>query len=226
MLPPPLSTSSSFSSTARRQAAHILSQPPFTSRPTRSLDPLGGVLHTVGRWIRDALRPLSWLWDHISSSLHGVFGSSTAYVLGAFGVAVGAGIAVLLVRRRSRHSPAEAVTLRVTEREDASVLERAAAEAEAGGDLDGAVRLRFRAGLARLEAAGIIASRLVTTTDQVRQRLRNDTFDDLAHSHETIVYAGRHASARDAAEARERWPRLLDDLRHTEGESTAGSSAE
>lgn len=213
-----MSASSGFSSTARRQAAHILSQPPFTSSPSHVPDPLGGVLRTLGRLLRDALKPLSWLWNHLWSSLHGALGVSTGYVLGVVGLLVGAVVALLLVRRRSRRSAGEAVTFRAPEREDAGALERAAAGAEARGDLDAAVRLRFRAGLARLEVAGIIASRLVTTTEQVRRRLRSDTFDDLARAHEAVVYAGRHASAEEAAGARDGWPRLLHDLRQAPAE--------
>lgn len=220
------SSPGSFSSHARRQAAHILSQPPFTTKPSHAPDPLGGVLRTLGRWLRDVFKPVAWIWDHLWSRLHGIFGISTGYVLAAAGVLVGGAVAVLLVRRRTRRGATQTLALRVTEREDAASLERAATEAEARGDLDGAVRLRFRAGLARLEAAGIIASRLVTTTDEVRQHLRNATFDDLARAHEEVVYAGRHASAGDAAEARERWPQLLDDVRHADrrsGHAKAGS---
>ena len=80
------------------------------------------------------------------------------------------------------------------------------------GDLDEAVRLRFRAGLARLEAAGVIASRLVTTTDQVRRTVHNRTFDDLATQHEAIAYAGQRASSAEAGAARVGWPLVIEEV--------------
>jgi hypothetical protein len=217
-------SSSSFSSAARRQAAHILSQPPFTSKPTHLPDPLRGVLHTIGRWLTDAFgKPVAWVWDHLTRSLHGVFGSATDVVLAIVGVALGVLVAWLLIRRRARIGPRDTTDLQIAEREDAAALESAAAAAEARGDLDGAVRLRFRAGLARLEAAGVIASRLVTTTQQVRGTLHSPTFDDLAQRHETIAYAGRPASPNDATDAREGWPRVIEEVQRHDTDWQAGS---
>jgi len=207
-------SSSSFSSVARREAAHILAQPPFTSKPSAPIpDPLAGVLHAIGRLLSDLGKPLGWLWRHVSSFVHGTFGSASWVVLAALAVGAGACTAWLLIRRRARVEARPARGRDELPRGDAGALDAAAAAAEARGDLDAAVRLRFRAGLARLEAAGIIASQLVTTTQQVRQTLHNPTFDHLAERHEAIAYAGRSASNADAAQARESWPRLLDEVR-------------
>lgn len=206
-----MGTTSNFSNDARRQAAHILSQPPYASKPSHIPDPLAGVLHAIGRAYDDTLgKLLSWLGRHVSSAARYVFGRYTWLALIAIAVAVGVLVGVRLVRRRTRVRRADPATEHPTPAGDgAAVLEAEAEAAEARGDLDEAVRLRFRAGLTRLEAAGVIGNRLVTTTGQVREAVQNPTFDALAQRHEAIAYAGQAASPTDAGAARERWPRVV-----------------
>lgn len=206
-----MGTTSNFSNDARRQAAHILSQPPFATKSSRLPDPLGGVLHAIGRAYDDTLGKLfTWFGRHLSSTAHHVFGRYTWLGLSVIAIAIGVLIGVLLVRRRSRVKRAEPTTdIDAPGGEDVGMLEAAADAAEARGDLEEAVRLRFRAGLSRLESVGVIASRLVTTTGQVREAVQNPTFDSLAERHEAIAYAGQPASPADAGSARERWPRVI-----------------
>jgi hypothetical protein len=205
---------SNYSSSARRQAVHILSQPPFVNKPPHFPDPLASVLHFIGRGVDDVLgKPLDWLGRRLFSVTHAVFGRFTWLALILLAVIVGVLVGVLLIRRRTRIGPRSAVARFDTPTgEDAGTLDAAADAAEAKGDLEEAVRLRFRAGLARLESAGVIASRLVTTTDQVRQTVHNPTFDGLAKRHEAIVYAGQTALPDDAGTAREGWPRVIDEV--------------
>jgi hypothetical protein len=206
-----LGTTSNFSNDARRQAAHILSQPPFVTKPSRIPDPLAGVLHAIDRAYDDTLgKLLSWLGRHLSSAAHHVFGRFTWLALVLIAIAIGVFIGVQLVRRRTRLSrPGPVPNLGTPAGEDVAMLEAAADAAEARGDAEEAVRLRFRAGLTRLESAGLIASRLVTTTGQAREAVKNPTFDALAERHEAIAYAGQAASPADAGSARERWPRVI-----------------
>jgi hypothetical protein len=206
-----LGTTANFSNDARRQAAHILSQPPFVTKPSRIPDPLAGVLHAIARAYDDTLgKLLSWLGHHLSSVAHHVFGRFTLFGFVLIAIAIGVVIGVRLVRRRTRVSRAGPVThLDIPAGEDVAMLEAAADAAEARGDLEEAVRLRFQAGLTRLESAGVIASGLVATTGQVRQAVQNPTFDALAERHEEIAYAGQAASPADAGSARERWPRVI-----------------
>jgi hypothetical protein len=206
-----LASPSNFSNDARRQAAHILSQPPFVTKPSHIPDPLRGVLHALGRAFAGTVGKFaSWLSRHFSSALHHVFGRYTWLGVAVIALAVGVVIGVLLVRRRTRVMRAgPSPDVQVPAEEDLSTLEAAADAAEARGDLEEAVRLRFRVGLTRLESAGIIASRLVTTTGQVRRAVRNPTFDGLAETHEAIAYAGKAASPADAGTARERWPQVI-----------------
>ena len=94
--------------------------------------------------------------------------------------------------------------------EDPRALERRADAAEAAGDLEAALRLRFRAGLLRLDARGAIEFRPSISTHEVRRALRSEDFDALAATFDDVVYGGRAADAADVAEARERWPRGRD----------------
>ncbi len=208
-----MGSGSNFSSEARRQAAHILSQPPFTNRPPHVPDPLGGVLRDIGHWLGDVARPFARLWKDGFSLVHGVFGSFTDPVLIVLAVVAGGVVAWWFIRRRTRIGVHKESETPATPSDRAADLEAAAATAEAEGDLEAAVRLRFRAGLVRLESAGIIAGPLVTTTRHVSEALRNPTFDHLAERHEAIAYAGATASPVDATSAREGWPRVIDEVR-------------
>lgn len=104
--------------------------------------------------------------------------------------------------RRATGAPARASV-------DPAELESAAAAAEAEGDFAGAVRLRFRAGVARLARAGIVDDRPSLTSAEIRRRLRVPDFEEIAASFDLIVYGRRPATADDAVAARERWQRVL-----------------
>jgi hypothetical protein len=212
-----LGTPSSYSNDARRQAAHILSQPPFVNRPPHVPDPLAGVLHAIGRGLEDVFKkPGEWLWRHVVSTAHDVFGRYTSLVLILVAIGLGVLLGTMLIRRRTRIGRRGTNTvLEAPTGDDVGMLEAAADAAEQRGDLEEAVRLRFRAGFARLESAGVIASRLVTTTEQARRTVHNPTFDSLAQQHETIAYAGRAASPADAGTSRENWPLVIDEIAPT-----------
>lgn len=205
--------SSSYSNDARRQAAHILSQPPFVQTSQHIPDPLAGVLHAIGRAFDDTVgKVFGWIGRHISSAAHDVFGPFAWVAIIVVALAIGVLAGLWLIRRRTRIGRRQTDTaLEAITGENVAELEAAARAAEQRGDLEEAVRLRFRAGLARLEAAGVIASRLVTTTDQARRTLRNPTFDRLASRHEAIAYASEKASPEDAGAARDGWPHVIDE---------------
>jgi hypothetical protein len=97
--------------------------------------------------------------------------------------------------------------------EDARALERRADAAEAAGDLETALRLRFRAGLLRLDERGAIEFRPSISTHEVRRALRSEDFDSLAATFDDVVYGGRPPAADDLSSARERWPRVVGSAR-------------
>jgi len=209
-----VATSPGFSTTAREQAHQILSRPPYTKAPSHGPPrPLAGVLHAMGRALAYVVgRPARWVYHHLLLHLgHGfklAFGGW--WPVAAFTAAVVAGVlvGVLLVRRRTRPGRA-AGTAKATETEaDPDALDRAAAEAEGSGDYETAVRLRFRAGLLRLARRGLLARYDALTDRQLSTQIGSPTFGSLAGRHEAIVFGRDPATALDAADARERWPRV------------------
>jgi hypothetical protein len=190
--------------TAREQARDILGQRRY--QPTDVPRPFEGVLD----WLGDRLRPIGDFFDRLLSSWPGRLA-----LIGGL-VAVVAVIATAIARRRTRGVAADGRRSRERTGEESlepAQLERDADAAERRGELDRALRLRFRAGLLRLDAAGAIRFRPSLTSGEVRRRLRLPTFDDLALTFDEVAYGGRRASPADVGTARESWPRVLADAR-------------
>ncbi len=97
--------------------------------------------------------------------------------------------------------------------EDPRALDRRADAAEAAGDLEAALRLRFRAGLLRLDERGAIEFRPSISTYEVRRALHSEDFDALAATFDDVVYGGRPPEDEDLAAARERWPAVVSAVR-------------
>jgi hypothetical protein len=76
--------------------------------------------------------------------------------------------------------------------------------------LETAVRFRFRAGLLRLDAAGVIDYRPSLRTADVARRVKLQSFDDIAASFEEIVYGRRRPVAKDMRLSHEAWRDVLD----------------
>jgi hypothetical protein len=214
--------SPSFSSTARDQARDILSKAPYRTTATHTPRPLAGLFHALGRALNAAFgRPARWLYHHLLLHIgHGftsTFGGWWIIVLGVLAVALGIAVGVQVVGRRTRVTARLSSTgSMVTDSVDPAALERSAAEAESSGDHETAVRLRFRAGLLRLQRGGVIAHPEAETDRQLAVVLHSPTFDTLSGRHERIVYAGDHATSTDAAEARTGWPQVLSEVRPRE----------
>lgn len=207
--------SSSFSSTARDQARDILSKAPYRTTASHTPRPLAGLFHALGRGLNAAFgRPARWLYHHLLLHIgHGftsTFGSWWIIVLGLLALAFGVALGLQVVRRRTRiTAPHRSSASTVADSVDPDALERRAAEAESEGDHETAVRLRFRAGLLRLQRRGVVAHPEAETDRQLALALHSPTFDALSGRHERIVYAGDQATATDAAAARAGWPQVM-----------------
>jgi Domain of unknown function (DUF4129) len=162
-------------------------------------------------WLGDRLRPIGDFFGRITESLPGKI--ALAAVLAGVVVV----IALLVARRRAASGVAGGAGRRrrsTGESLDPGRLEREADAAERRGDLDVALRLRFRAGLLRLDGAGAISFRPSITSGQVARKLRLPAFDDLAITFDAVAYGGRHASATDLTSARAAWPRVVEQAAH------------
>ena len=163
-------------------------------------------------WLQD-LAPTNVI-DWIDDLLPG--GRSVVWIaLGTGLFAIGYLLARFFLTRRIALSEATAHA-HAPAADDPKALERRAAEAEAAGDLEAALRLRFRAGLLRLDQRGAIAFRPSISTHEVRRTLHSDDFDDLSATFDDVVYGGREPHTDDVAQARERWPDVVSHARGRE----------
>ncbi len=150
-----------------------------------------------------------WLFDRIPAPISTILGSWGFWVM--LGVVV---VALSLFRTRwSRgasgwdHSAAgHAGTASKAVPGD---LERDADTAEKAGDFVSAVRLRFRAGLSRLRAAGLIGDESTTSAGQLRSVMPGPAVDRLSRTFERIVYGTHPATAADAVASRRDWQAAL-----------------
>lgn len=183
----------------REDAARILSDRRFSESEVPR--PFHGLLEWIGDHFGFVGRPFEWLADRLPGGPRGLWTLLAAAAL----------VLAVLVARRTAQRRAGRGLPGARERRDARELdprelERRADEAERRGDLEAAVRLRFRAGLLRLGRKEVIPRRESLTTGQVRRLVRLQEFDRLARSHDEIAYGGRAASPDDAEAARSGWP--------------------
>lgn len=194
------------SAEVRQSAEEVLDGRRF--KPARVPRPFAGVLRTLGRWLEPVGEPLGRLWSRLTDSLPG----RLALVVGVFALA--ALVAARLIGRRSPGSIQRSRPFGVDSGSlDPDELERAADAAARAGDLDHAVRLRFVAGVLRLDRAGVITYRSSLTTGQLRSRVPSVSFAELAAAFDEIAYGGRPAHEDDVRAATEEWPRVLAEAR-------------
>jgi Domain of unknown function (DUF4129) len=191
---------------ARAEARRILAERKY--RGTDLPRPLHGFLEWLGRRFHFVGRFWGSLGEHVPG------GNRLLWtVLAAAIVALAAWAAMRLARRRVRRRTRDVEAVTGARETDPRELERLADEAERRGDLEIALRLRFRAGLVRLGRAHALELRPSITTGEVRRALRNERFDRLARSFDEVVYGRRPPRTDDVAAARAEWPRVLEEVR-------------
>ena len=165
--------------------------------------PFRGLLDRLARLVPSFRAPLQWLDDLLPG------GRSIVWIVLAAGFAAISALVCRRVLTRRVRASTEAASAALPARDDPKALERRAAAAEAAGDLEAALRLRFRAGLLRLDARGAIDFRPSISTHEVRRALRSEDFDALASTFDDVVYGGRRAEPPDVLAAREGWPAVV-----------------
>ena len=98
-------------------------------------------------------------------------------------------------------------------RDDPAALEREADRAAAAGEWDTAVRLRFRAGLLRLDARRLIEYRPSLTTGEVAAAIVSPAFERVGADFDAIAYGGAAARRGRRGASREGWQRVLSEAR-------------
>ena len=192
---------------ARRDAQTILDGDAYQSKT--GARPLRGVL----RWIGDRLDPIG---RGAARAWNATLGKLPAELTWLIVIALIVAAIYLLARTAQSRSAARATNQIPASVGDhgpaltAADLDQAAIAAEQRGDLALAIRLRFRAGLLRLDHdAHAITSRPGLTTREVRSILHIDDFDALANTFEDVTYGDKVPSNDDATAARDRWPNVI-----------------
>jgi Domain of unknown function (DUF4129) len=191
---------------AREQARDIVSGRRFS--PPEVPGPFRGALERLADWLAPLLDVIPALDDLIPGGRPVVW---TLLVLLVGGVA--ALLAGRALGRRAAGEERRAVAAGAAIAEDPDALERRAREAAARGDHELALRLGFRAGLARLDRRGVIELRPSLSTGEVARALRSPQFDRAAARFDEVVYGRRPAAPADLDDAREAWSAVLDERR-------------
>lgn len=193
---------------AREEARRILSERRFhgTSVPRP--------FHSFFSWLARHLHFLARAFDWVAARIGG------QKVLWTLIAVLVLGVTALVARQLARRRVAvEARGLgwrgggRGGRGEDPAELEGLADEAERRGDLELALRLRFRAGLLRLGRARALPLRSSLRTREARRALRSPRFDRLARDFDEVVYGRRSPSTADLETARAEWPRVVAEAR-------------
>jgi hypothetical protein len=190
---------------ARREAHRILGERRFHG--SKLPQPLHGVLQWLGRHLGFIKR---W-WDGLGRHVGGP--DVLWWIVAGIVVALALFFAIRLARRRTHADRAAVERVKAERSLDPRELEKLADEAETRGDLELALRLRFRAGLIRLARADRLPERPSLRTYEARRILRSPRFDRLARDFDEIVYGRRAAQVGDVAAAREEWPRVVAEAR-------------
>jgi len=196
---------------ARQIAREILSDPRY--HPRHAPRPFAGLFRRLGELIVD---PIIRFFRGIGDLLPSV-GTAPWLLLAAAVVIVAVVVTVKLSSGRGRQRFGSARSAHGEDGLDPDELERRAEEAEGRGDLDAALRLRFRAGLLRLDGAGVVRLRPGLTNSAVSRVLRSSRFDELAVDFDEVAYGGRPATTAQVATARTTWPALVEDARSSAG---------
>jgi hypothetical protein len=190
-----------------RVAREILGEARF--RPAPLPHPLRGVLEAIG----NAFAPVGHAVARAFAGVAGVVpggGAAVWVVLSAAIVAIAVVVATRLTGRKLVDRAAGAARRGGDlGAPDAAALEAAADAAEREGRSEQAVRLRFQAGLLRLDEIGVLTYRPSLPNAAVARRLGSATFDGLLRRFEEVVYGGRTAEPADARSAREGWREVL-----------------
>ena len=185
----------------RRQAREVLSERRF--RGAQLPRPFAGPLE----WLGDRIEPVvDWINDR-GAGVPG--GPVVLWTLLAAGVLLAAATVTSTTIRRRALAIERARKAALPATDDPRALEREAERAERDGDWERAVRLRFRAGLLRLDRRNVIVYRPSLTTGEVARAVGSPAFREVGDRFDAIAYGGRAAERDDAEHARRGWAEVL-----------------
>jgi len=185
----------------RQRAAAVLADRRYTG--TKLPQPLKKPL----QWLGDRLEPIAeWINGRGAVVPGGPIALWT--ILAALVVVAAGSITGTTIRRRAL-AIERARAAALPEADDPQALERTADRAEQAGDFERAVRLRFRAGLLRLDRRHVLVYRPSLTTGEVARAIRAPAFAEVGARFDEIAYGGRTAQREDAEAAKRGWKDVL-----------------
>lgn len=192
----------------RNEAREVLSQRRYREQEVPR--PFAGVFAFLGRLLEPVGDAFTAAFRFLARLLPG--GDSSVWAV--FGLLVVVGAAAVSLRLGSRRAQAseQGTTQSRLRSLDERALERAADAAAQAGDHGKAVRLRFLAGLLRLDKAHAITWRPSLITSEIEASISSPEFESLACSFDEIVYGGRAAVPEDSERALTGWQRVLQEV--------------
>jgi hypothetical protein len=185
----------------RRRARAVLDERRFNGAEVPR--PFAGPLE----WLGDRLQPIADWFDDLGAGFPG--GPVVLWMALAALVILAAGTITSRTIRRRAIAIEWARVAALPESEDPHALEREADRAERDGDYARAVRLRFRAGLLRLDLRDAIDYRPSLTTGEVARAVGSPAFAEVGERFDAIAYGGRPAEREDAEHSRRGWAEVL-----------------
>lgn len=185
----------------------ILSDPAYAedrkSLLERVLGPLYGWLQKMLAWVIDKV-------IEMGLRLFGLLATDFLSVAGPILVVVVAGLGIwVLARRRAREIERRATIERILDLgTDPAELEAKAVIADEEGNHAEAIRLRFVAGLLRLDEEGAIDFYPGLSNGSIAEQLADQTFDRLAAQFDGVVYGRRPTDREASRRAADDWARL------------------
>ena len=160
---------------------------------------------------RPFARPLDWLGDRLREIAPDLPGGPevTWLVLSGLVLLFAVLVGLALVRGRAPTALVRSGKTKGPAPEDPARLEREADEAERAGDLERALRLRFRAGVLRLAQRRVVDDPDGVTSGALVRLLRSPDFDRAARAFDEVVYGRRAATAEDVRLSRAVWQAVL-----------------
>ena len=192
----------------RTEALEVLSQRRYREQEVPR--PFAGLFAFLGRLLEPVGDAFTAAFRFLARLLPG--GDSSVWAVLGLGVVAGAAAVSLRLGRRRAQASEQASSRSRRRSLDERALERAADAAAQAGDHAGAVRLRFLAGLLRLDKTDAITFRPSLITSEIEARISSPEFESLARSFDEIVYGGRAAMPEDSERARAGWQRVLQEV--------------
>jgi len=179
----------------------------------------------VGRWVRDRWQDfLDWLSGRGGgggefSLPDTVLDPGRFAALGLVAILVILLVGIVVYRLARTREDQETRAQRRSRSGSVSIadLERMAAEAEASGSFEEAVRLRYQVGLRRLDDVGALELSPATTTGSVRRSVSLAAFDSVANVFESAAFSDAGATSDDVSASKELWEDIFTVMEPGEG---------